>query len=127
MKKNGILNGSLNAANSTLGHGDLVVVADCGLPIPLGTPSVDLALVQGTPGFIQVLDALRNDVIFEGCIAASESAASKANEWITDRFPAVEYIPHEELKQLVGTAKLVVRSGEATPYANVILRCGVSF
>ncbi|WAH96333.1 D-ribose pyranase [Arthrobacter sp. MMS18-M83] len=127
MKKNGILNGALNAAISALGHGDLVVVADCGLPIPLGTPTVDLALVQGTPGFLQVLDALRNDVIFEGCTAAAESTVGQAGEWIKDRFPAVEYIPHEELKQLTGTAKLVVRSGEATPYANVILRCGVSF
>lgn len=127
MKKNGILNSALNAAISALGHGDLVVVADCGLPIPLGTPTVDLALVQGTPGFLQVLDALRNDVIFEGCTAAAESAQGQAGKWIKDRFPAVEYIPHEELKQLTRTAKLVVRSGEATPYANVILRCGVAF
>lgn len=127
MKKNGILNGALNAAISALGHGDLVVVADCGLPIPLGTPTVDLALVHGIPGFLQVLDALRNDVTFERCTAASESTAGRAGEWIKDRFPEAEYITHEELKQLTRTAKLAVRSGEATPYANVVLRCGVSF
>jgi D-ribose pyranase len=127
MKKNGILNAALNAQISRLGHGDLVVVADCGLPIPLTTPTVDLALVFGSPRFIQVLDALREDVVFEGCIAASESVGSAAGEWITQRFPAVDYIPHEQLKKLVASAKVVVRSGEATPYANVVLRCGVPF
>lgn len=127
MKKHGILNAELNAAISTLGHGDLVVVADCGLPIPLNVPKVDLALVQGVPSFVQVLSALRDDVVFEGCTAASESRTSPAHEWISSAFPAAEYVSHEALKQLVVTAKLVVRSGEATPYANVVLRCGVPF
>ena len=36
-------------------------------------------------------------------------------------------VPHEELKRIVARAKLVVRTGEATPYSNVILRCGVPF
>lgn len=127
MKKNGILNSSLNAQISRLGHGDHVVVADCGLPIPLGTPTVDLALVFGVPSFTEVLDALCEDVVFEGCVAASESIGGAAGEWISERFPDVEYVSHEELKNLVASAKVVVRSGEATPYANVILRCGVPF
>lgn len=127
MKKQGILNAELNAAISTLGHGDLMVVADCGLPIPLNVPKVDLALVQGVPSFVQVLTALRDDVVFEACTAASECRASPAYEWISSAFPHTEYISHEALKLLVGTAKLVVRSGEATPYANVLLRCGVPF
>lgn len=127
MKKSGILNAALNTGISKLGHGDLVVVADCGLPIPLATPTIDLALVFGVPGFVQVLDALREDVVFEGCIAASESVGQAAGEWITERFPGVEYVSHEEFKHLVASAKVVVRSGEATPYANVILRCGVPF
>lgn len=127
MKKRGILNATLNAHISRLGHGDLVVIADCGLPIPLTTPTVDLALVFGLPTFIQVLDALRGDVVFEGCTAASESVGSASGEWITRSFPHVEYVPHEELKKMVSSAKIVVRSGEATPYANVVLRCGVSF
>jgi D-ribose pyranase len=36
-------------------------------------------------------------------------------------------VPHEELKRMVGDARLVVRTGEATPYSNVLLRCGVPF
>lgn len=34
---------------------------------------------------------------------------------------------HEELKARTARARLVVRTGEATPYANVSLRCGVFF
>lgn len=127
MKKKGILNASLNGRISRLGHGDLVVVADCGLPIPLGTPTVDLALVFGVPSFTEVLDALSEDMVFEGCIAASEAIGETAGDWIAERFPGVDYVSHDELKKLVASAKMVVRSGEATPYANVILRCGVPF
>jgi D-ribose pyranase len=127
VKKNGILNGALNAATSKLGHGDLVVVADCGLPIPLDTLTVDLALVFGVPSFTEVLDALREEVFFEGCTAALEAGTSVSGRWISERFPAADYIPHEALKNLITSAKVVVRSGEATPFANVVLRCGVPF
>lgn len=127
MKKKGILNASLNGQISRLGHGDLVVVADCGLPIPLGTPTVDLALVFGVPRFTEVLDALIEDVVFEGCVAAFEAMGETAGDWIAERFPGADYVSHEHLKKLAGSAKVVVRSGEATPYANVILRCGVPF
>lgn len=102
-------------------------MADCGLPIPLGTPTVDLALVFGVPRFTEVLDALMDDVVFEGCLAASEAIGETAGEWIAERFPGADYVSHDELKTMVASAKIVVRSGEATPYANVILRCGVPF
>jgi D-ribose pyranase len=41
--------------------------------------------------------------------------------------PQLKRIPHEELKQLVGKVAFVVRTGEARPYANVVLRAGVAF
>ncbi len=37
------------------------------------------------------------------------------------------YVPHGELKLLAHAAKLIVRTGEARPYANVLVRCGVAF
>jgi D-ribose pyranase len=36
-------------------------------------------------------------------------------------------VPHDELKTLVADCAFVVRSGESTPYANLILTCGVPF
>jgi D-ribose pyranase len=127
VKKRGILNADLNAALSRLGHTDLIIVADCGMPAPLGVPVIDLALVRGIPGWNDVLDALLEDMIFERCVAASEIIDGTAYPWLTARFYDVEFISHEELKVLSSGAKLFIRTGEATPYANVALYCGVPF
>ena len=138
MKRGGLLNAQLNEAISRLGHGDLVVVADCGLPQPVGVPVVDLAVVHGLPSFAGVLDALLGDLVVEGVTAAAESRGVAAGEVIEARFGAggggglglgleVAHVSHEELKRLSGTARLFVRTGEATPFANVVLRCGVPF
>lgn len=127
MKKSGILNAELNAGISRLGHRDLVVVADCGLPIPPGVPVVDLALVHGVPTFPVVLDALLADAVFEACVAADESVGTEAGGWIGARFPEHRTVPHDELKAMSASARLFVRTGEATPYANVVLTCGVPF
>lgn len=127
MKKSGILNADLNTALSRLGHGDLVVVADCGLPAPLGVPVVDLALVHGVPSFRDVVDALLAEVVFQDAFAAAERAGSTAGDWIDSRFPDVHTVPHDELKAMSARARVFVRTGEATPYANVVLACGVPF
>ncbi|WP_422935170.1 D-ribose pyranase [Sinomonas sp. P47F7] len=127
MKKHGILNPHLNAGLARLGHGDLLVIADCGLPLPLGAPIVDLALTMGVPGFVQVFDAVLGELVVDSCVVASECLGTKPDEWVSSRISAVESVPHEEFKLLTPRAKLIVRSGEATPYANVALRCGVPF
>jgi D-ribose pyranase len=127
VKKRGILNADLNAALSRLGHTDLIIVADCGMPAPLGVPVIDLALVRGIPRWNDVLDALLEDMIFEQCVAASEIIDGTAYPWLTARFDDVEFISHEELKVLSSGAKVFIRTGEATPFANVALYCGVPF
>jgi len=127
MKRAGILNADLNAAISRLGHLDVVIVADCGLPVPAGVTFIDLALVHGVPRFEQVLDALSSDVVFERCIAAKESVASEVEEWLSSRFDPVELVSHSTLKELSASASLFIRTGEATPFANAALVCGVPF
>ncbi|MDQ1608978.1 MAG: D-ribose pyranase [Microbacteriaceae bacterium] len=127
MKRSGILNASLNAAVSRLGHGDTVVVADCGLPIPDGVPVIDLALVHGVPRLEQTLDALLGDLVFDTCTAADEIRQTTAEPWLTARFADIRYVSHSDLKVLSADARLFIRTGEATPYANAILTCGVPF
>lgn len=127
MKKRGILNGPLSGAIATLGHGDLVIVANCGLPLPLKGPVIDLAVVHGLPTFTQVLDALLDELVVESGLAAEECRGGPVEGWIRERIAVVEYTPHEELKDLAASAKLLVRTGEATRYANLALRCGVPF
>ncbi|MDK1360090.1 D-ribose pyranase [Arthrobacter sp. zg-Y1219] len=127
MKKTGILNAPLNAAIGRLGHGHLVVVADCGLPIPDGVPAVDLALVQGIPSFSDVLGALLDEIEVEGAIMAEEAGGTAVDSLLAQAGLQPETVTHEEFKALLPSVRLIVRTGEATPYANVILRSGVTF
>lgn len=127
MKKNGLLNPDLNRAVARLGHTDLVVVADCGLPVPAEVPVIDLALVFGIPRFTEVLDALLAEIVVEAAVVAEEARGGEVEDWLGQRLTELMYVPHEEFKQRVAHAAFVVRTGETTPYANVLLRCGVPF
>ena len=128
MKRDGIINAELAGALAALGHTDLVVVCDAGLPIPSGPTVVDLAFRFGVPSFETVLSGLLEEVVIEGATAAEEVERNpRSYELLKARLPDLGLVPHEELKRIVARAKLVVRTGEATPYSNVILRCGVPF
>ncbi|MFD8112644.1 D-ribose pyranase [Streptomyces microflavus] len=129
MKKSGILNRHLAGAIAELGHGDGVLICDAGMPIPPGPRVVDLAFRAGTPSFAEVLDGLLDELVVEGATAALEvrDANPEATRLLDARFPNLDLVPHDELKARTATARLVVRTGEARPYANVLLRCGVFF
>lgn len=129
MKKSGILNRHLAGAIAELGHGDGVVVCDAGMPIPSGPRVVDLAFRAGTPSFAEVLDGLLDELVVEGATAALEvrDANPDATRLLEARFPNLDLVPHDDLKARTASARLVVRTGEARPYANVLLRCGVFF
>ncbi|GAA1354878.1 D-ribose pyranase [Streptomyces beijiangensis] len=130
MKKSGILNRQLAGALAELGHGDTVLVCDAGMPIPQGPRVVDLSFRAGTPPFAEVLDGLLAELVVEGATAAGEvrEANPEAAELLTGHFPgSLGLVSHDELKALSAGARLVVRTGEATPYANVLLHCGVFF
>ncbi|MEL3947329.1 MULTISPECIES: D-ribose pyranase [Streptomyces] len=131
MRKAGILNRHLSGALAELGHGDRVLVCDAGMPIPAGPRVVDLAFVAGVPSFAQVLDGLLAELVVEGGVAAREvrEANPGTAALLERRFPgaALGLVPHQELKELSAGARLVVRTGEASPYANVLLTCGVFF
>lgn len=127
MKKSGLLNPALIRAVARLGHTNTFVVADCGLPIPRDIEVIDLSLVFGVPRFVDVLDAILSEVVIEGGIAAEEVRNTQADGWLEARVRPLTYTSHEELKRQVRDAEFVVRTGETTSYANVILRCGVPF
>ncbi|MFE9999490.1 D-ribose pyranase [Streptomyces avermitilis] len=129
MKKAGILNRHLAGALAELGHGHGVLVCDAGMPVPAGPRVVDLAFRAGVPSFAEVLDGLLDELVVEGATAAREirEANPGATALLQTRFPALELVSHEELKSLSANTRLIVRTGEARPYANVLLRCGVFF
>lgn len=128
MKRTGLLNPDLLAVVAELGHTDTLAVADAGLPIPREVRRIDLSLVAGEPGFLKVLAALLRELSVEEALAAEEIVT--ANPDIHRQLLALlgevplRLVPHAELKQLLPSTKGVVRTGECTPYANVVLRSG---
>ncbi|MGZ0087267.1 D-ribose pyranase [Geobacillus sp. BMUD] len=131
MKKQGILNKELSTLLASLGHTDTIVIADCGLPIPNEEARIDLAVVKGVPPFLSVLDAVIDELVVERIVLAEEIKTQNPDmyESIKARMRDVpiQFVPHEEFKVMTKEAKAVIRTGEATPYANIILRSGVNF
>lgn len=127
MLKTNILNAPLLGALATLGHTDTVVIADCGLPIPAGPTVIDLALIRGLPSFEDVLDVLCRNLVVEASTLASEARGSGVEKICEDHGLKADFVSHENLKRALSSAKIIVRTGETTPYANVILHCGVDF
>ncbi|WP_138494859.1 D-ribose pyranase [Paenibacillus pinistramenti] len=131
MKKLGMLNSHIAKVLADLGHTDTIVIADVGLPVPDGVPKIDLALRLGSPSFEAVVSAIAEDMVVEKAVLAEEIKTDnpEALHYIEHQFAGagLEYCPHEAFKQLTRTAKAVIRTGEAKPYANVILQAGVNF
>ncbi|GED02689.1 D-ribose pyranase [Bacillus atrophaeus] len=131
MKKHGILNSHLAKILADLGHTDKIVIADAGLPVPDSVLKIDLSLKPGVPGFKDVTELLAEEMVVEKVTAASEikTANPQIANFIENQFKKqpVEYLSHEEFKQLTKEAKAIIRTGEVTPYANCILQAGVIF
>lgn len=134
MRKNGAtLNGQLSRIISETGHTDQLVVTDAGLPIPAQVERVDLAVRAGLPTFLDVLDTVLHELVVEGATVSSEirdhspDLLSRIEERFAPYGIVIEFVPHVEFKQRTLTARAAVRSGEFTPYANVILHAGVAY
>lgn len=131
MKKNGILNSDISRVLSYMGHTDKICIADCGLPIPEETERIDLAVAFGIPSFIKVLKNVVLDMKIEKIYLAEEIKDNNSEilKAITAMIPdvAVEFISHADFKDMTRECKAVVRTGENSPYANVILQAGCIF
>lgn len=131
MRRSGLLHGRLAGLLTELGHTDMLVIADAGLPVPPGVERIDLALVPFVPGFLQTLQALLDEFAVESAILAEEMAErspdlQRQTRELLRELP-VRVVSHTELKRLSSSARAIVRTGECTPYANVVLVAGVTF
>lgn len=131
MKDRGLLHPQLARVVTELGHGDLLAIGDAGLPLPLGVERVDLAVVRGVPSFLEVARAVLAEVRVETLVFAEESRAAcpQLVDAVTSLAPGamIEWVSHEEFKARSHSARALVRTGEFTPYANVLLVSGVDF
>lgn len=131
MKKSKLLNSEISYVISKMGHTDTLTICDSGLPIDDNVQRIDLALKKGLPSFLDTLDCVLEELEVEEIILAGEiiEASNELYKEIINRFDnkKITIVPHEEFKQMSKFSKAVIRTGEFTPYANVILKSGVVF
>jgi D-ribose pyranase len=131
MKRTTLLHAELSEVIARLGHGDLLVLGDAGLPIPDGPRRIDLAVSANVPRLQDVLAAVLAEMRVEGAVIAEELAPR--NPAVHDELrrqlgdTPVQTLSHEQFKLATRQARAIVRTGEFSPYANVILRSGVVF
>lgn len=139
MKRLGILNSDIARVLAYMGHTDTLAIGDCGLPVPDTTERIDLAIEFGKPSFMDVLKLVSKDMKIEKIVLAEEIREQnpemlaqieqlfKEIEQETGQKAEVEFVSHIELKKKTENCKAVIRSGETTPYANIILQSGCIF
>ncbi|MDW8844883.1 D-ribose pyranase [Erwinia sp. MMLR14_017] len=139
MKKGTLLNSEISSLVSRLGHTDSVVVGDAGLPIPAGPQRIDLALTQGIPSFMQVVKSVTEEMQVESAIIAEEIKTHNPQlhsellalldllQQHQGNTLSIQYVTHQQFKQQTQRSQAVIRSGECSPFANIILCAGVTF
>ncbi|WP_310619929.1 D-ribose pyranase [Flexibacterium corallicola] len=137
MKRTPLINKEVSSLVASLGHLDEIVIADAGLPAPANVPVIDLALTYGVPRFAEIIRTLRSELIIEQAIWADEASPELSGlidlelsiwrEQQQDKGITEKRISHEHFKTRTSKARAIIRSGEATPYANIILVSGVAF
>ena len=131
MKKSGLLNHRLSDVVARMGHTQRLVIADAGLPIPLHVERIDLAVVAGSPTALEILTAVAGELEVEAVVLADELTSGETDlpGQVASLFPnaTTSSVPHVEFKRMTEDAVAVVRTGECTPYYNVILVSGVTY
>lgn len=131
MRKTKLLNSQISSVISEMGHTDSLAIGDCGLPIPKDVKRIDLAIIKNLPTFMDTLKAVLLELQIEEVILATETEEVSKNlyEEIKKEIGDVKitFVSHESLKENLKECKAVIRTGEQTPYANIILKSGVVF
>lgn len=138
-----MLNSNINRVLSEMGHTDRIVISDAGLPIPSNVERIDIALIKGVPTFMETLKAMMDAMQVERIILAGEIVDQNPNVHTeilqlveyhsalneNQKLIVIDYVSHEDFKLYTheSSCKAVVRTGECTPYANIILESGVVF
>ena len=134
MKKTPLLNVALSRLIASLGHGDMVVIGDAGLPVPPGVELIDLALTHGIPDFVSTLNVVLSEMQVESYVLAEEILQKKPSALtaldVLDAEGALgqrELLSHDQFKVLSRQARAIIRTGECQPYCNIVLVSGVTF
>ncbi|HEY4430155.1 MAG TPA: D-ribose pyranase [Paenibacillus sp.] len=131
MKKTGIMNSELSRIVASMGHTDFIIVCDSGYPIPKGVERIDLSLTQNMPTVIMTIQEISKELQVERIQYAleAEQYCPEIIQKVLELFPTAQSFTtsHEQFKEMAKSAAAIIRTGECTPYSNVILCAGVIF
>lgn len=131
MKKSRVINSDISRVVAQMGHFDKLSIGDAGMPVPMSTEKIDLAVDKGIPSFMEVFNNVLEELEVQRIYLAEEikSENPKVLAAIQERLPEtpISFIPHSEMKAELNHCHAFIRTGEMTPYANIILESGVVF
>ncbi|MGR3741285.1 D-ribose pyranase [Companilactobacillus sp. DQM5] len=131
MRKTRVLNSNISKAISDMGHFDTLAIGDAGMPVPSDTEKIDVAIEAGLPGFMAVLENVLSELEVQKIYLAEEMKTANPEQLqrVKDLLgdTPIEFIPHEQMKKDLSKTRAFIRTGEETPYSNIILESGVVF
>ncbi len=119
-----LLNSLLAGTLREVGHTQMLLLADKGFPVPPGVETIDLALTNDLPTVLDVIRAIADDFAFDRILIAEEMKAvsgPRVTELETLTGKPIEAFAHIDFKHIAAHARLAVRTGDTTPYANCLL------
>ncbi len=126
MLKSGILNPAINSLLSRVRHTNTLVIADRGFPFWPMIETIDIALVDDLPRVLDVLHAIRANYgigrafMAEEFLQVNRPATLEAFNTALAGVP-LTLEPHIEFKKRVPLAIGLIRTGDTTQYANMII------
>ncbi|ETY72699.1 ribose pyranase [Lactiplantibacillus fabifermentans T30PCM01] len=130
MKKSAVLNTEVSYTIANMGHFDTLMIGDAGMPVPEKTEKIDLAVTLGLPKFIDVLKNVLTELQVQKVYLAEEIKTENPEQLAAIKAlidVPIEYMPHTQMKAHLAHDKAFIRTGENTPYSNIILESGVTF
>jgi D-ribose pyranase len=129
MLKTGILNPAINSRLSRVRHTNTLVIADRGFPFWPQIETIDISLVDDIPKALDVLRAIRANVVAARAFMAEEFLAVNGSDVRLEFGQALSGVPlafepHVQFKKRVAEAIGLIRTGDSTQYANLILESG---
>jgi len=126
MLKTGFLNPQINSLLSRVRHTNTLVIADRGFPFWPMIETVDISVVDALPTVLQLLQAIRPNFQIGKAWMAQEflkANNAKTRAAFTDGLQGIEltHEPHIEFKKRIPHAIGLIRTGDTTQYANIVL------
>jgi D-ribose pyranase len=126
MIKTGVLNPQILSLLARIRHTNTLIIADRGFPFWPMIETVDISLVDDIPTVLQVFNAIKSNFNIGQIYMAGEFLKNNSRTVIENYAASredilIKYEPHIDFKLRVPHAIGLIRTGDTTQYANMII------